>query len=293
MDYVEQALRLKRLLGDRRSEIISMHNLGVIADRCGNYAQARAHLQQVLTFCQETGDIEGEGEALEALGGVSLHLGDFTTAMDQLDRALQIIRSLGDRLTEAHALGFLALLYYYRQENEAALGFALQANAFDQEVSLRPYHTNHAIYLGHIFLCLARLDEARAAYQQAYQICGQTGEENLRAEASAGLARVDLEAGYGEQALDRVETLLLHLYRPHETPLDNTPLDGMDEPVRVWLTCYYVLQANRDARAQLVLAQCGCVLEDMTARLADEGQRRNFLENIHSHRALNALLEVG
>jgi hypothetical protein len=47
-----------------------------------------------------------------------------------------------------------------------------------------------------------------------------------------------------------------------------------------------VLQANRDARATDILTQAHTLLQERAARIADEGLRRIFLNNVPDHREI-------
>ena len=66
---------------------------------------------------------------------------------------------------------------------------------------------------------------------------------------------------------------------------DNT-LDGTDEPIRVYLTCYRVLHANQDPRAQVLLTTAHSLLQQQAAKIEDETLRRSFLENVPAHSAI-------
>ena len=79
-------------------------------------------------------------------------------------------------------------------------------------------------------------------------------------EALAGLARVSLAQGGPAQALAHVGRILDHLGSRPE-------LQGMQEPVRIYLTCYRVLQAAGDARAQPVLEGGYWLLQERANRV--------------------------
>jgi hypothetical protein len=64
------------------------------------------------------------------------------------------------------------------------------------------------------------------------------------------------------------------------------PLDGTREPFRIYLTCYRVLRANHDPRAKELLETAHHTLQERAAGIADEEQRRSFLENVPPHREI-------
>jgi hypothetical protein len=68
----------------------------------------------------------------------------------------------------------------------------------------------------------------------------------LVVEPLAGLTRVALAQKDRAQALAYVQEILIYL-ESHPT------LDGTREPLRIFLTCYRVLRASNDPRAENVL----------------------------------------
>ena len=120
--------------------------------------------------------------------------------------------------------------------------------------------------------------EAAQSYRQAVEIRGELGERNLAIESLAGLARASLGQKDLSLALTHVEEILDHL--------EDKTLDGTDEPFRIYLTCYRVLRANQDPRAQDVLAEAHRLLQERAARISDEETRRLFLENVTAHREI-------
>jgi hypothetical protein len=94
----------------------------------------------------------------------------------------------------------------------------------------------------------------------------------------AGLARVSLAEGNLAEAQAQVEEILAYL--------DTGSLEGTDEPLRIYLTCYDVLKAGRKPRAQEVLARAYDLLQQWANRIADEDLRRSLLKNVRVHRRI-------
>jgi len=132
--------------------------------------------------------------------------------------------------------------------------------------------------LGHALASLGRLEEAAESYRQAVSIRRQVGEHRLAVESLAGLARVALAREDLNQARAWVEEIMSHL--------ESDSLDGTDEPLRVYLTCYRVLRADLDPRAEAVLDTAHRLLQEQAAKITDEEMRRSFLENVAAHREI-------
>ena len=61
---------------------------------------------------------------------------------------------------------------------------------------------------------------------------------------------------------------------------------GSTMPLRIYLTCYQVLQANDDPRADRVLITAYDLLQERAAKIDDELLRRSYLENVAAHREI-------
>ena len=81
-----------------------------------------------------------------------------------------------------------------------------------------------------------------------------------------------------EQARTRVEEILGHL--------ETGTVDGVDEPFRIYLTCYRVLRAVEDLRAQGILRTAYSLLQDQASKIGDEQERLSFLESTATHREI-------
>ena len=86
------------------------------------------------------------------------------------------------------------------------------------------------------------------------------------------------------QAQEHVEHILSCLESEAEPP--NERLDGTEEPVRIYLTCYKVLDLLQDERAPKVLDSAHAILRARAEKITDLTMRRSFLENITAHRFL-------
>ena len=99
-----------------------------------------------------------------------------------------------------------------------------------------------------------------------------------RTEPLAGLARVCLIQENPIEAQALVDGILGHL--------ESHTLEGTEEPVRVYLTCYRVLTANQDLRAGELLDTAHRLLQERAAKIGDEEMRRSYLENVPAHREI-------
>jgi transposase len=106
------------------------------------------------------------------------------------------------------------------------------------------------------------------------------GYRHLRLETATDLARVELAQGDTAQAAARVAAIL--------PDLERGALAGLQEPALAYLTCYQVLHAAGDPRAEAVLAAGYAFLQERAAQFVDEERRSRFLGNLPAHRELLA-----
>ena len=276
--YYEQALRISREIGDRWGESASLTNLGLASNEQSDYAAARAYYEQGLHTSREIGDRWGEALALINLGYVSNQQGDYARARVCYRQALHISREIGDRQGESMALACLGLLSHHLGDDEAARGYCWQALRIARDIGARRVQGYAFTRLGHALARLRHLAEAAEAYRQALDLRQEAGEHNLAIESLAGLAHVSLAQGDPAQAQAQVEEILAHL--------ESNSLDGTDEPFRIYLTCYRVLRAGQDPRAQEILSTAHRLLQERAAKISDEELRRSFLENVAAHREI-------
>jgi tetratricopeptide (TPR) repeat protein len=162
---------------------------------------------------------------------------------------------------------------------DTALAYAEQALLLARELKDQPGEAWAQNYCGHSLLSLGRYAEANEAYQLALEL-DQTLKLAVEAtEPAAGLARIALKRGDLAVAQAYLETIL------EQIDHDNS-LSGTDQPLRVYHTCYIVLNAIKNERARAVLEIAYQLLMARLNSIQDEALRSMFLENISYHREI-------
>jgi DNA-binding IclR family transcriptional regulator len=166
-------------------------------------------------------------------------------------------------------------------DDRAALKHSQEALLITQDLGDRLNQGYACTNQGHALVGLRWLDEAVDAYGQALDLRRALRQDNLTVEPMAGLARIALIRDDRVQAMAHVEEILKHLE-------SNPDLDGTDEPLRVYLTCYQVLSAQDDPRCLEILSAAHQLLNKQAARIGDEAVRRAFLDNMAAHQEVVA-----
>jgi len=277
-NYHEQALAISRQVGYRRGEAHTLNCLGFIFLDRGNYITAKPYFEQALQIRQECGDRQGEATSIFALGYIHHLLGEYAEVETFYKQCLMLARESGSWRGESMTLTYLGLLSHHRSKHRIALEFGQQALRIAQDSSDRSTQGYILTHLGHALMGLGKLDRATVAYHQALILRRELGQTPLSMEPLAGLARISLAQRDLSQAQAYVEEILNHL--------KTGTLFSTDEPLRVYLTCYRVLCANQDLRAQDTLDTAYNLLQERAAKINDEAKRRSFLENVAVHREI-------
>jgi tetratricopeptide (TPR) repeat protein len=278
--YLREAVALARQIGDPQVEASSLNNLGFYAAALGHYADAQSYYEQALQRVQAVDNRSDEGALLNNLGVVAAVQGDYPTALARYEQALNLRRELEDQVGESETLAYLGLLHHERGEHETGRTYCQQAIPIAQEVGAGLEEARAHNVLGHVLAALGQAEEAANEYRQALEQRRDLGQDHLAIEPLAGLARVALAQGDMAAALGHINDILVHL--------ETRPADGLEEPFRVYLTCYQVLRQANDARARQVIDAAYDLLQARVERTGSAELRRFFLENVPVNRDLIA-----
>jgi tetratricopeptide (TPR) repeat protein len=283
---LEQSLRICREIRDWYYETEALYNLGLVYTALVDYATARDCLEQALAICREESFRLGEGWAFINLGLVCHLQGNDASARVYYERALHIGRELADWQVKAKALMYTGLLSHHLGDDHAARDYSQQAlnviGNLDLGWAVDLQYVSAV--LGHAMAGLGYPVEAADAYRQTLTMYRERGQHHLAVEPLAGLARVALAQGNMTGAVAHAGEILDYME-------DHPALHGTLEPLRIYLTCYRVLLANGDPRAEKILDAAHRLLQERAATIEDQELRRSYLENVAAHREIVTLWE--
>lgn len=179
-----------------------------------------------------------------------------------------------------------SLIYHNLGEKDAALEYGQLGLRAAQEFGplARRLQERALMTLGQALVEVGELAEAIEAYQKAITLMRGSGKHHWAMEPLAGLARISLAQGDLNQALSQVDEILAFI----ETKPVSTghALDGTVEPFRIYQTCYQVLKANEDSRADAILTDAYNLLQTRAINISDEELRHCFLNNVVVNREI-------
>ncbi len=277
--YFERSLAIAQEIGNRQYEAKNLNNLAITFGNAGDFNAARENYEQALQIAREIGNRRGEALVLGNLGWIASMQGDYSTASSYHELNLNIAQEIGERYVEAYAAINLCLTTMWEGEYGRALNYAKQGRTLARETGDRSGEAWALTFLGHVCLEMGHAEEAADSYQAALEVRHDLEQQNLAMEPLAGLARVALGQGNIPVAQENVKEILAYLD-------GGGTLEGTEEPLRVWLTCYQVLVEIGDSRAAQILASMNENLHKRADEIRDEALRRLFLENVPHHAAI-------
>jgi hypothetical protein len=128
------------------------------------------------------------------------------------------------------------------------------------------------------------LTEAGECYAESHAIYRRIGREMMMIETRAGMARVARASGQHAEALKHIEEVLAFFDR-------GMTVDGTEDPLQIYLTCFLVLDDAGSSRASEIL-QAGrtALLEQLQSLQPSE--RDGVLSRVPSHRELMNAFEL-
>ncbi len=182
--------------------------LGWIAMCLGDDAAAEAWLEEALAIRRRLGDILGVANTLTVLGQVAEHRGNDTSAQAWYAEALAGFRAVGHLQGIAWSLVIQADAAYRRGDNGESARLGEEAMAVARESGNQHQLTDALIIFGQAALTRADWAPAVAALREALGLGRDLGSRIACAGALAGLAAVAVAAGEAERAARLLEAVM-------------------------------------------------------------------------------------
>jgi CHAT domain-containing protein/tetratricopeptide (TPR) repeat protein len=124
-DFYQQALQVRRSLGDRRAILRTLNNLGRVQRELGNWSAAMKFHQDALGIATGLGDNTIRANILNNLAIVQMNLGQLKSARDLLEQATGFNRMVGNSLDVTTLINFAQYYIKAGQLDQAAKTYQL------------------------------------------------------------------------------------------------------------------------------------------------------------------------
>jgi tetratricopeptide (TPR) repeat protein len=195
------ALDSARHTGNRQAEAWVLNTLG-LALRVTGESESIRYLEQALAIRREIGDRIGEAQAANNLADAYEALGRGEEAIGLLRRALDLNRELGHRYGEAVVLGNLGAALLHLDRLDEAIGFLDQSRGAFGDIGYPDGAGYALHNLGRCFLSLGRGADAVERLQQALASHRAAGNRNRQAVTLRSLAQAQAHTGRPAQACE-------------------------------------------------------------------------------------------
>jgi len=281
--YHEQALVIAREINDRYLEAKLLNNLAnTVGLSQGDFPAAQDYFLQSLSIFHEHGDLSGKGLIMVNLGWLAGIMGDYSAAVDYYEQALLISRKVGNRMEEMYTYINLSATEIAQGRADEAFAWIEKAFEFSEAIGERTAAGWAYFCSGHAHLIKNNYDLAAQSFLKSMGIRTQINAPILAMEARSGLCEAFLRSGDLESAQSEAEQLVGYIE-------ENRTLQGMEEPLRVFLSVINVLDKIKDPRIPVVLQYANQLLEAQVSNLRSEEARRVFVENVPWRRAIRQL----
>ena len=276
--YLQKALEINEQLGSVYHGVIDLHSFGLILNQKGEYERAAQVLKKSIELAKEHGIRKYEASSLIELGTLSRYTGGYQAALSYLEQGAKIHAEIGYKIICSEELNQKAKNYYQLGMYEDGKEICLEALRLLQECPDKETDADEHLCLGKFELALGEFAQAREAFNHSLEIRKVMKQPFRIAELHTCLAEVALQEGNAEEAVNYVEQTLEFLK-------DHVP-NGTEEPMRIYLACYQVLQAADDSRAKDILKQAHDLLMERAEKITDDAMRNSYLENVAANRKI-------
>lgn len=168
----------------------AQQGLGRILYYSGDYKGAQAALDEALAIRRSLGDRAGESRTLDLLGAVALQQRRYQRARGFYEESLAIGRSLGDGERIASALGSLGLLSLYEGDQSAAMSYYEECLSHRRRMKDTAGIASALVNMGHVAYRKGEHARARGLFQESLRLYNELGNKAFIAECLEGLSAV-------------------------------------------------------------------------------------------------------
>jgi tetratricopeptide (TPR) repeat protein len=194
---VERALELAEGLNDRHTMAHVYFQYSLIAERTGNWVQARSYAEKAKSIYEEVRDEANVGKLLNEMGALNHQLGRSEEAIGYLKQSFKVLLDLGDDTNAARVINSLARVHLATGSIELAESQAREALAMlGDRVDHLDEIGNAQLVLGGSLLEQGRYDEAAEYFAAAEATFDKQSAVSQR--AAAWMAQGDLAGRQGD-----------------------------------------------------------------------------------------------
>ncbi len=197
----EQSLAVFRELGAQRNTATCLVNIAIGLYDQGDLAKAQEMYEEALSIQRDIGDKDSQANTLNSIANVLADKGDQAGAKAKYEEALTAFRETGSQFEIAMTMGNIGELYLDEGDLPEAKKMFEQALEIKRNLHNRHSEAYTLSALGDLLLYEGDIPGARKSFEDALAIRTQLAEKGTATQDSLSLARLTLEDGHPEEAL--------------------------------------------------------------------------------------------
>ena len=277
-EYYQKMLQAETKIGDIRGQGMAQFNLGIIAEIESDHSTAIEIFKKVRDIFHRMDDLATEAHAWAYIGFDYSLQGLFVEAIPNLEKAISIYREIDGKQGLQWVLVLLSRTHLDLGQLAQAEKLCLEALDIAENEGVKYYEKFSWWLLGRVYLAQGEVDQAESAFRKAESDPEEGQEDNG---VLASFAEIELSRGNTDKAVAIVEEILIEgTDLPHE-------VDNKDR-LEILLSCYKVLIAKGDERAETVLDSAHKLLLSQAENINDLSIRQAFLNNVPANREILA-----
>ena len=198
---LEQSVAICRETGNKEGLIESTHRLGLVAQLQGDTETARTLYQESVAVCREIGNVWDTGWSLGNLGDLALDEGDLATARARYEESMGVWREVGSRDGLAGTLRNLGHLACQEGDDATARTRYEESLAVWRAMGNKSGIASSLRSLGDLACDSADFAVARTLYEQSLTTSWDIGSQRGPADGLEAFANLAAAQGQPERAL--------------------------------------------------------------------------------------------
>lgn len=203
----EESLQAFREVGDKRGEASTLGNLGLVLLARGELALAKQNYARALVIAQDIGYKRGRGFVLEAMAEIDLAQNQLQRARVTAQEGFALRQEIKDQVRAAQSQIGLAKIALEQGKATESEAFARTAAPTFEQQKVADNATLCAAILVRALLAQGKVQEAKAAADEALLLSQRTTDRAARFTATIAAAEVDARLGRTTEATSALETV--------------------------------------------------------------------------------------
>ena len=208
LEHYQRSLTLKKEIGDREGEAMTLHNIARIYDLWGKYKKALGILEESLVIFREIGDPGGESLAMNSISQVYAALGRYDDAIQVLEKTLKISREIGDLKTEGIVINNISHAYALLHRYEKALKLLEESLLIRRQVGDRKGEVRTLNNMAFIYKAMKNHQEALKLLEESLTISREIGDRQGEGSTLNNISDIYRSLGDYENAQKKLDKSL-------------------------------------------------------------------------------------